>query len=816
MIDHYFTHSNTPPFIAKKLIQRFTTSNPSPRYVEAVANTFRNGSYVDAWSGEAFGTGQYGDLAATTAAILLDREARSTTLDADGTHGHNREPVLKLMHFLRSMEYASRDGREVELDALQDSIGAAVFYSPTVFNFYLPEYQPSGVVADAGLYAPEVQLMTGPMLIGYLNGLYSLISWGLTSCYNGFGTGYYAPDTSCSSIASDDAVAAASWEGNLTYAPPAGTDTSNASAVIAELDLLLTSGRLNSYGKGVITVAYENELSRTGSTAKALGVAQFLIASAPEFHASNKNRLSGIPRSEYEVPTAAPSQPPSFKPTVPRSHAPTPTPTMAPSYCAVNVSIDTSSDMVLWSRLGANGATANVTVPHGFYSLETLAAAWSALTVRASDGTMWGLDVKLDADNHTYKFGFDEAWTSGKWVMKGTANKGFWNAIGHDYKTAGSLSNTAPTTSELSLGCAPAPTPVTAPYKAIVFLFLNGACDSYNMLVPHSQCDANKVNEQYTSVRGDVALTMDELLQIHVPNGTQPCNKFGVHPDLDYLQGLYEDKEAAFIANIGALVEPITKHEYNTGAKTTPPSLFAHNIMQRSAMNLQAQQADAKGVLGRIQDILSEDGYDTAAYSINGNTKAVEAELVSADVIDKNRGVTLFTAQDELGDQLYNLTEYVSESIFAETFADKLSSSLKRSIVLDDALSDVSLTQTFSVRTRAFHYDSSFFCRVSRSVSHSLYSCRVSQFCLCRASAGFVCFVPLDERCSLPRTRALPASRPHRRARSLVRSLALSPPLARRPRRAATTSSGCSSSRSPRSCRRAATSARTATCSSSS
>ena len=60
----------------RSLIQRFTTSNPSPRYVEAVANAFRNGSFVDAWSGEAFGGGggQYGDLAATTAAILLDRE----------------------------------------------------------------------------------------------------------------------------------------------------------------------------------------------------------------------------------------------------------------------------------------------------------------------------------------------------------------------------------------------------------------------------------------------------------------------------------------------------------------------------------------------------------------------------------------------------------------------------------------------------------------------------------------------------------------------------------------------------------------------
>lgn len=252
VLDHYVTHPNVPPFVAKSLIQRFTTSNPSPRYVETVANAFRNGSYVDGASGETFGTGEYGDLAATVAAILLDREARFATLDADTTHGGNREPLLGLIHFLRAMEYKSRDGREIELDALHNSIGMAVFYSPTVFNFYLPEYQPAGVISDAGLFAPEAQLLTGPNLIGYINGLHSLINYGLTDCGDGFGTGYYAPDVSCSSITSDEAVAAASCDGNLTYVPTA--DTSNASAVVDELDVLLTAGRLNTLGKSTIKV----------------------------------------------------------------------------------------------------------------------------------------------------------------------------------------------------------------------------------------------------------------------------------------------------------------------------------------------------------------------------------------------------------------------------------------------------------------------------------------------------------------------------------------------------------------------------------
>ena len=44
-LDHYFYHDNTAPFIAYRLIQRLTTSNPNPRYVKAVATAFRTGKY---------------------------------------------------------------------------------------------------------------------------------------------------------------------------------------------------------------------------------------------------------------------------------------------------------------------------------------------------------------------------------------------------------------------------------------------------------------------------------------------------------------------------------------------------------------------------------------------------------------------------------------------------------------------------------------------------------------------------------------------------------------------------------------------------
>ena len=91
LLDHLFYHQNTRAFIGYRLIQRLVTSNPSPRYLEVVSTAFATGTY----GGRSY-SGQYGDLAATVAAILMDEEARSELLDLDPYHGRLQEPLLKV------------------------------------------------------------------------------------------------------------------------------------------------------------------------------------------------------------------------------------------------------------------------------------------------------------------------------------------------------------------------------------------------------------------------------------------------------------------------------------------------------------------------------------------------------------------------------------------------------------------------------------------------------------------------------------------------------------------------------------------------
>jgi hypothetical protein len=80
---HAFYHRNIAPFLAIRFAQRFGVSNPSPRYVSTIAKAFRSGYFEADSSGIKYGTGRYGCLTATIAAVVLDREFINILLDAD-------------------------------------------------------------------------------------------------------------------------------------------------------------------------------------------------------------------------------------------------------------------------------------------------------------------------------------------------------------------------------------------------------------------------------------------------------------------------------------------------------------------------------------------------------------------------------------------------------------------------------------------------------------------------------------------------------------------------------------------------------------
>lgn len=285
LLTHLFEHNSTAPFVCYRLAQHMVTSNPSPRYMRAMVKAFRTGEY----GGKVY-SGKYGDLAATVAALLLDPEARSPLLEAFPTHGMVRDPLLKINSILKALEYKSTHGQEVIMYDMFEKIGVEAFRSSSVFGFYQHDFRPAGAMSDMGLSAPQAQIINGPNLVSWLNGVYSLVDNGLTSCKNGFAYWKHPAGRSCSSTIRARATA----DGHLTYQP---ADPSNAARVVDDLDLLLLQRRLNTGAREYLIRDYEQQ----GSVNR---VIKLMLTSA-EFHVTNLVRPNAqSPRSGIrEIPS---------------------------------------------------------------------------------------------------------------------------------------------------------------------------------------------------------------------------------------------------------------------------------------------------------------------------------------------------------------------------------------------------------------------------------------------------------------------------------------------------------------------------------
>ncbi len=147
-LDNIFYHPNIGPFVSRNLIQKLVTSDPSPAYVGRVAAVFNDNGF-----------GVRGDLKAVIKAILLDPEARGD-VKSDPNYGKLREPVLFATNILRSFGVRSADGLSQSdgyMTGRSEFTGMAQtpFLSPTVFNYYPPDYN----VPGTALNGPEFAIM---------------------------------------------------------------------------------------------------------------------------------------------------------------------------------------------------------------------------------------------------------------------------------------------------------------------------------------------------------------------------------------------------------------------------------------------------------------------------------------------------------------------------------------------------------------------------------------------------------------------------------------------------------------------------------
>jgi uncharacterized protein (DUF1501 family) len=136
-------------------------------------------------------------------------------------------------------------------------------------------------------------------------------------------------------------------------------------------------------------------------------------------------------------------------------------------------------------------------------------------------------------------------------------------------------------------------------YKALVCVFLYGGNDANNTIVPLDT--AGYAN--YATTRSYLALPQAQLLPLAVAAGAP---LYGLHPALPGLQALWAAGNMAIVANVGTLVQPLTKAQYLSTSTMKPESLFSHIDQQHQwQASISSTSSSNSGWGGRLTDQLA-------------------------------------------------------------------------------------------------------------------------------------------------------------------------------------------------------------------
>ncbi len=166
-------------------------------------------------------------------------------------------------------------------------------------------------------------------------------------------------------------------------------------------------------------------------------------------------------------------------------------------------------------------------------------------------------------------------------------------------------------------------------YRALVCVFLFGGNDSNNMVVPVD--DTNY--RAYTSIRGSLALTPAELTQtLYATSNNAP---YAFHSDLTELASMFSNKELAVVANVGSLVQPTTRVQYQA-QQSLPVNLFSHSDQQLQWQTSIPSGTGSTGWAGRAADLISSQNSSSfptflsvAGNSIMGNGATTQPVAIS-------------------------------------------------------------------------------------------------------------------------------------------------------------------------------------------
>jgi uncharacterized protein (DUF1501 family) len=243
-------------------------------------------------------------------------------------------------------------------------------------------------------------------------------------------------------------------------------------------------------------------------------------------------------------------------------------------------------------------------------------------------------------------------------------------------------------------------------YKALVCIFLYGGNDANNTIVPLDT--AGYAN--YAQTRSYLALPQSQLLPLAAAAGAP---QYGLHPALPGLQSLWASGSLAIVANVGTLVQPLTKAQYLSTATAKPESLFSHIDQQHQwQASISSTSSSNSGWGGRLADQLAALNVNSRVppmISTGGNNLFVTGAASQALVIPTSGSFGLNGFSNDSADvvrrgalvELLDIDQDINLTQAAQTI---MSSALTSSAILNPILTttDATLSARFAGLTSNF------------------------------------------------------------------------------------------------------------------
>jgi uncharacterized protein (DUF1501 family) len=240
-------------------------------------------------------------------------------------------------------------------------------------------------------------------------------------------------------------------------------------------------------------------------------------------------------------------------------------------------------------------------------------------------------------------------------------------------------------------------------YKALVCFFQTGGNDSFNMLIPRGTAE----HEEYAITRSNLAIPQGDILPINPL--TSDGKQYGLHPALPGIRDLFDNGKLSFISNIGSLIAPTTKHDYQNNLVPLPLGLFSHSDQIQQWQTASPHLRTPYGWGGGLANLM-QDQNENENISMNISTAGTNVFQYGQDVVEFSispyggiEGISGYDGEATAGFN-YHRTNAIDEmlnkdyeNIYKDTYAKVLRNARDGSQEFQNALDSVgSLNTTFT------------------------------------------------------------------------------------------------------------------------